>query len=116
MSHAQIQVPIRGIPGILGILGLIADPWSRELEVAVYWRDYRAMSALRFLRLEDYIDTQQVFYLFVFINIIRIKCHYTDASPHKAIHFLKKNLGQKFGSQILAINLLKGYDSYRMRY
>ena len=34
---------------------------SRELEVAVYWRDYRAMSALRFLRLEDYIDTQQVF-------------------------------------------------------
>ena len=34
---------------------------SRELEVAVYWRDYRAMSAIRFLRLEDYIDTQQVF-------------------------------------------------------
>jgi len=33
---------------------------SRELEVAVYWRDYRAMSAIRFLRLEDYIDTQQI--------------------------------------------------------
>ena len=33
---------------------------SRELEVAVYWRDYRAMSAVKFLRLEDFIDTQQV--------------------------------------------------------
>ena len=34
--------------------------FSRELEVAVYWRDYRAMSAVKFLRLEDFIDTQQV--------------------------------------------------------
>ncbi|CAG5098870.1 Oidioi.mRNA.OKI2018_I69.XSR.g16048.t2.cds [Oikopleura dioica] len=32
---------------------------SRELEISVYWRDYRAMAAVKFLRLEDYIDQQQ---------------------------------------------------------
>ena len=41
--------------------------FSRELEVAVYWRDYRAMSAVKFLRLEDFIDTQQVI-IFILIG------------------------------------------------
>uniref|UniRef100_A0A8C4GKQ6 protein kinase C n=1 Tax=Dicentrarchus labrax TaxID=13489 RepID=A0A8C4GKQ6_DICLA len=29
---------------------------SRELEIAVYWRDWRALSGVKFLRLEDFLD------------------------------------------------------------
>ena len=32
---------------------------SRELEVAVYWRDWRQMCAVKFLRLEDFLDNQR---------------------------------------------------------
>ncbi|XP_060936359.1 serine/threonine-protein kinase N2 [Limanda limanda] len=32
---------------------------SRELEVAVYWRDWRALSGVKFLRLEDFLDNQR---------------------------------------------------------
>ncbi|KAM6902351.1 serine/threonine-protein kinase N2 [Xenentodon cancila] len=32
---------------------------SRELEIAVYWRDWRALSGVRFLRLEDFLDNQR---------------------------------------------------------
>ncbi|KAM6963099.1 serine/threonine-protein kinase N2-like [Aplochiton taeniatus] len=32
---------------------------SRELEIAVYWRDWRAMCAVKFLRLEDFLDNQR---------------------------------------------------------
>uniref|UniRef100_A0A3B5KTR2 protein kinase C n=1 Tax=Xiphophorus couchianus TaxID=32473 RepID=A0A3B5KTR2_9TELE len=32
---------------------------SRELEVAVYWRDWRALSAVKFLRLEDFLDNRR---------------------------------------------------------
>ncbi|XP_070706256.1 serine/threonine-protein kinase N2 [Pempheris klunzingeri] len=32
---------------------------SRELEIAVYWRDWRALSGLKFLRLEDFLDNQR---------------------------------------------------------
>lgn len=32
---------------------------SRELEIAVYWRDRRAMSGVKFLRLEDFLDNQR---------------------------------------------------------
>ena len=48
----------------LNVLTYLKNIFSRELEVAVYWRDYRAMSAVKFLRLEDFIDTQQVFFAF----------------------------------------------------
>ena len=29
---------------------------SRELEISIYWRDWRSLCALKFLRLEDFID------------------------------------------------------------
>lgn len=29
---------------------------SRELEIGIYWRDWRSMCAVKFLRLEDFID------------------------------------------------------------
>ncbi|XP_046577454.1 serine/threonine-protein kinase N2-like isoform X1 [Haliotis rubra] len=32
---------------------------SRELEIAIFWRDWRQMSALKFLRLEDFLDNQR---------------------------------------------------------
>ncbi|XP_056601519.1 serine/threonine-protein kinase N2 isoform X1 [Triplophysa dalaica] len=32
---------------------------SRELEIAVYWRDWRSMCAVKFLRLEDFLDNQR---------------------------------------------------------
>ncbi|XP_067868211.1 serine/threonine-protein kinase N2-like isoform X2 [Heterodontus francisci] len=31
---------------------------SRELEIAVYWRDWRELCAVKFLRLEDFLDNQ----------------------------------------------------------
>lgn len=32
---------------------------SRELELAIHWRDYRQMCAVKFLRLEDFLDNQR---------------------------------------------------------
>ncbi|XP_068430381.1 serine/threonine-protein kinase N2 [Clinocottus analis] len=32
---------------------------SRELEIAVSWRDWRALSAVKFLRLEEFLDNQR---------------------------------------------------------
>ncbi len=32
---------------------------SREMEMAVYWRDYRSLCALKFLKLEDFLDNQK---------------------------------------------------------
>uniref|UniRef100_A0A665WLF1 protein kinase C n=1 Tax=Echeneis naucrates TaxID=173247 RepID=A0A665WLF1_ECHNA len=32
---------------------------SRELEIAVYWRDWRALSGVKFLRLEDFLDNRR---------------------------------------------------------
>nr|CAB3264914.1 serine/threonine-protein kinase N2-like [Phallusia mammillata] len=32
---------------------------SRELEIEVYWKDWRAMSAIKFLRLEDFLDNKR---------------------------------------------------------
>ncbi|XP_028273308.1 serine/threonine-protein kinase N2 isoform X2 [Parambassis ranga] len=32
---------------------------SRELEIAVYWKDWRALSAVKFLRLEDFLDNRR---------------------------------------------------------
>ena len=32
---------------------------SRELEIAILWRDWRQMAAVKFLRLEDFLDNQR---------------------------------------------------------
>lgn len=32
---------------------------SRELEIAVYWKDWRALSGVKFLRLEDFLDNRR---------------------------------------------------------
>ncbi|CAK8674500.1 unnamed protein product [Clavelina lepadiformis] len=32
---------------------------SRELEITVYWKDWRAMAAVKFLRLEDFLDNKR---------------------------------------------------------
>ncbi|XP_031431271.1 serine/threonine-protein kinase N2 isoform X1 [Clupea harengus] len=32
---------------------------SRELEIAVYWRDWRTLCAVKFLRLEDFLDNER---------------------------------------------------------
>uniref|UniRef100_A0A3Q3G3H1 protein kinase C n=1 Tax=Labrus bergylta TaxID=56723 RepID=A0A3Q3G3H1_9LABR len=32
---------------------------SRELEIAAYWRDWRALSGVKFLRLEDFLDNRR---------------------------------------------------------
>ncbi|MFT7797779.1 serine/threonine-protein kinase N1-like isoform X2 [Arapaima gigas] len=32
---------------------------SREMEIAIYWRDYRSLCALRYLKLEDFLDNQR---------------------------------------------------------
>lgn len=32
---------------------------SRELEMGVYWRDWRALCGLKFLRLEDFLDNRR---------------------------------------------------------
>ncbi|KAJ8379553.1 hypothetical protein SKAU_G00003310 [Synaphobranchus kaupii] len=32
---------------------------SRELEIGVYWRDWRALCAVKFLRLEDFLDNER---------------------------------------------------------
>ncbi|KAK3605853.1 hypothetical protein CHS0354_017757 [Potamilus streckersoni] len=32
---------------------------SRELELAIYWRDWRQMCAVKFLKLEDFLDNQR---------------------------------------------------------
>lgn len=35
------------------------DLQSRELEISVYWRDWRSLCAVKFLRLEDFLDNQR---------------------------------------------------------
>ena len=30
---------------------------SRELEISIYWKDYRSLCAIKYLRLEDFIDS-----------------------------------------------------------
>uniref|UniRef100_A0A4W3I7K7 protein kinase C n=1 Tax=Callorhinchus milii TaxID=7868 RepID=A0A4W3I7K7_CALMI len=32
---------------------------SRELEISIYWRDWRSLCAVKFLRLEDFLDNQR---------------------------------------------------------
>ncbi|XP_013860462.1 serine/threonine-protein kinase N1 [Austrofundulus limnaeus] len=32
---------------------------SRELEIAVYWKDYRSLCALKYLKLEEFLDNQK---------------------------------------------------------
>lgn len=33
-------------------------PQARELELLLYWRDYRSLCALKHLKLEDFLDNQ----------------------------------------------------------
>ena len=37
----------------------VCGPQSRELEIAVYWKDWRYLCAVKFLRLEDFLDNQR---------------------------------------------------------
>lgn len=32
---------------------------AREMEISVYWKDWRAMAAIKFLRLEDFLDNER---------------------------------------------------------
>lgn len=32
---------------------------SRELEIAVFWRDWRELCGVKFLRLEDFLDNRR---------------------------------------------------------
>lgn len=32
---------------------------SRELEIGIYWRDWRSLCAIKFLRLEEFIDDER---------------------------------------------------------
>lgn len=32
---------------------------AREMEICVYWKDWRAMAAVKFLRLEDFLDNER---------------------------------------------------------
>lgn len=32
---------------------------SRELEIAIYWRDWRELCAVKFLRLDDFLDNKR---------------------------------------------------------
>ena len=41
---------------------MVAIGWwfqSRELQITVYWKDYRQMCAVKFLRLEDFLDDRR---------------------------------------------------------
>jgi protein kinase N len=38
---------------------LIGCLQSRELEIAIFWKDWRQMAAVKFLRLEDFLDNQR---------------------------------------------------------
>lgn len=39
--------------------GLLPPPEARELELAVLWRDQRGLCALKFLKLEDFLDNER---------------------------------------------------------
>lgn len=46
-------------PGILKITNMCVRIQSWELEIGVYWRDWRALCGVKFLRLEDFLDNQR---------------------------------------------------------
>ncbi|KAK1878909.1 Serine/threonine-protein kinase N2, partial [Dissostichus eleginoides] len=41
------------------VVGQTSWKSSRELEISVYWRDWRSLCAVKFLRLEDFLDNQR---------------------------------------------------------
>uniref|UniRef100_A0A665WKP4 protein kinase C n=1 Tax=Echeneis naucrates TaxID=173247 RepID=A0A665WKP4_ECHNA len=49
---------------------------SREMEIAVYWRDYRSLCALKYLKLEEFLDNQrhrvQDIYAFILVLCFNI--------------------------------------------
>ncbi|KAG7253732.1 hypothetical protein CRUP_001586, partial [Coryphaenoides rupestris] len=60
------QELLETVPGRAHLAGVAGPPGSpsegrssRELEVAVYWRDWRSLCGVKFLRLEDFLDNQR---------------------------------------------------------
>lgn len=53
--------PTPSCPIALAVVSLTPDsaPQARELEISVYWRDYRSLCALKHLKLEDFLDNQR---------------------------------------------------------
>uniref|UniRef100_A0A673AKN3 protein kinase C n=1 Tax=Sphaeramia orbicularis TaxID=375764 RepID=A0A673AKN3_9TELE len=45
--------------GLLNTQSVYTGSSSRELEISVYWRDWRSLCAVKFLRLEDFLDNQR---------------------------------------------------------
>lgn len=43
---------------IVSMVFVLCDQ-SREMEIAVYWRDYRSLCALKYLKLEEFLDNQR---------------------------------------------------------
>ncbi|KTF95597.1 hypothetical protein cypCar_00042303 [Cyprinus carpio] len=55
-----LQVTLLGCMGVMEVVpGRSRGSQSREMEIAVYWRDYRSLCALKFLKLEDFLDNQK---------------------------------------------------------
>lgn len=40
---------------------IFVPPQSRELEIGIFWQDWRVMCAVKYLRLEEFLDNQQHF-------------------------------------------------------
>ena len=71
---------------------------SRELEISVYWRDWRSLCAVKFLRLEDFLDNQRhgmCLYLepqgMLFAEVHRhtsTDCQWSELAGHNIYHVL----------------------------
>lgn len=44
---------------LIFLMGPFSPYQSRELEIGVYWRDYRSLCALKYLKLEDFLDNER---------------------------------------------------------
>ncbi|KAH0615417.1 hypothetical protein JD844_004624, partial [Phrynosoma platyrhinos] len=55
-SRVASSSPIYGSPVDLKPM---ARTWSRELEISIYWRDWRELCAVKFLRLDDFLDNER---------------------------------------------------------
>lgn len=44
---------------LIFLMDLFSPYQSRELEIGVYWRDYRSLCALKYLKLEDFLDNER---------------------------------------------------------
>ncbi|GCB73814.1 hypothetical protein scyTo_0002896 [Scyliorhinus torazame] len=56
----SLEVRLMGCQDLLETVpGRSKNTFSRELEMSVYWRDWRSLCAVKFLRLEDFLDNQR---------------------------------------------------------